>query len=212
MSYTILCRRPEVKHFVGRITVRASGRATALVSGRATAPVSGRVTVPVWGRVTVPVWGRRRSVTGTVAPTLSGHERGRQGLRAPGQDADVCADEEEGRAGLQVVAGHTLVEGVDAHRFAGRPDRLEHLVHGGDDVRVALLSEQPHGRGEVGRTDEDTVNPVHGRDVCCGLDSLDVLDLDEQRDVLRGVREIAVDPVPAGGAGERGADATDATG
>src|SRR5690606_40069760 len=96
--------------------------------------------------------------------------------------------------------------------FAGRPDRLEHLVHGGDDVRVALLSEQPHGRGEVGRTDEDAVNAVDGRDVSRGLHSLDVLDLDEQRDVLRGVREITVDPVPPGGAGERGADAAHATG
>jgi hypothetical protein len=74
---------------------------------------------------------------------------------------------------------------------------------------VLLLPDESHRRREVGRADQDAVDPLDGRDLLDVLDRCRRLDLHEERDRRRGIREVAIDAIPPRGASERAADTPD---
>ncbi|MCY1528351.1 hypothetical protein D9M68_634520 [compost metagenome] len=69
-----------------------------------------------------------------------------------------------------------------------------------------------HGGGEVGGADEHAVDAFHGGDRIQVGQAVEVLDLHQQAHLLVGVIQVAGDAVPARGAGQGAADATDAVG
>ena len=131
-------------------------------------------------------------------------------LRRPGEQGDVGPDEHEGGTGREVAVGRLGVEGVDAGGLADLdrgPDRVQHRL---DHLGVVLPAEPSHRGGEVGGADEDPVDAVDRGDLGHALDGGRGLDLHEERDRARGIREVAGHPVPSRRARERAAHAAHA--
>src|SRR4051794_36352853 len=83
---------------------------------------------------------------------------------APSEELDVCSGEQEVDARCEVAPGQRGSEGVDPDPYAGCPGDGDAVLDRRDDVRVVLLPEDAHGRGEVGRPDEDAVDARGGHD------------------------------------------------
>ena len=87
----------------------------------------------------------------------------------------------------------------DTGRQAGGDDPIDRVIDRGDDVRVPGSADQAHRRGEVGRSDEERIDPLDGGDRLDRLGTGHRLDLAHDADLVIGARQVPVDHPPARG-------------
>src|SRR5699024_6572887 len=123
-------------------------------------------------------------------------------VRPSREQRNVRADEHEGRSGVDVRLRDGGIERVHPYRPSRGGHRRESIVHGPDDLGVRLLPEMPHRSGEIGGADEYAVDTIDCGDLRGVLDPGRGLDLDEQGNVLGGVLQVVIDPIPPCGTRE----------
>src|SRR5215469_7578190 len=98
-------------------------------------------------------------------------------LAGGAQQTKVAADRHEGRTPVEIAAGIDLDACQDAGSFSGGAGPRENVPDSVLHVVMVRIAEMVEGGGEVGRTDEQTVDAIDSGDFVDCLEALAGLDL-----------------------------------
>src|SRR5436190_10989554 len=91
-------------------------------------------------------------------------EPARQRLALTCEQTDVAADGDKPASDLEPVSRVGLDRGEDAGELAGVLNARDRGIDRSADVGVGVVPQMAHVGGEIARSDEQTVDAVHGRD------------------------------------------------
>ena len=122
------------------------------------------------------------------------------------QQPDIGSDGHAARTAIDRLAERRRVERERPCRLAAARDPAPRITDARDHLRMPGIAAVPERGREVGRPDEDAVDPVHRGDLLQGAKRSDRLELHQQADLVVGYVEIGGHFAPAGGAREAGRD------
>ena len=130
-------------------------------------------------------------VTTEIASTAGG------GLR---ENAGIAADRDEGKTDIEVASGHRGVSGQDSSSFSFCANAGTCIGDGGLDLEVARIGQVAQVRGEVARTDENSIYSFDGRNGFNLTHSGTRLHLHQYTNILVGLAVVIGNPAVAVGA------------